>query len=74
MRSFITEAFDAPIKDQDDRVRRVESYDEAFKPLIMGLIRLAQGPGTIVLRATNKTGQEVSHVRSVKVEFVGQDV
>jgi len=74
VRAFITEAFDAPIKDQDDRVRRVESYDKAFKPLMLGLIRLEQGPGKIVLRAVNKTGQEVAHVRSVKVEFVGQDV
>jgi len=68
--AYISEAFAPPLKDDCDRVKRVESYDKEFRPLFMGTMFMQKGSGKAVLRAKTKPGFEVCEVRSVKVKLV----
>jgi arylsulfatase A-like enzyme len=69
VRGEITEAFNPPLKDDRDRVRRNESYEKAFHPLRLGTLRLEKGRGDFFLRALSKPGEEVCDVRAVRVEL-----
>jgi hypothetical protein len=48
-----------------DRVPRAESYVKDFRPLRLGVIRLARGRGELALRALHITGKQVADVRYV---------
>jgi hypothetical protein len=63
----IDEAHDPPaLGAQLDRVERGgESYWKDFRPLPLGVIRLDQGRGKLVLRATRIAGKQVAEVRYV---------
>lgn len=65
----LTEAFDPPLKNKDDRVVRDESYDKAFKSLPMGTLPLESGSQTLVLKCLTKTGRVVGEVRSLKLLY-----
>jgi arylsulfatase A-like enzyme len=60
----ITQPHDPPIQGAEhDRVKRQESYVKQFLPLPFGNIKLAQGPGTLVLRAKEIPGREAIEFR-----------
>lgn len=48
---------------ESDRVLRTESYEQDWKALEMGTIDLAQGEGTLTLRALDVVGDEVMDFR-----------
>ena len=53
----ITEAHDPPLRGaENDRVKRVESYVKAFKPVTLGKIWLKKGQGELRLKATKIPG------------------
>jgi arylsulfatase A-like enzyme len=63
-RGTITPGWDPPLERDDDRVSRgAESYVKEFRPLALGPIDLAAGPGRLVLRATAIPGRSVADVR-----------
>jgi len=61
----VTEAHDPPLRGKEtDRVfRGPESYAKDFKPLSLGVLKLAKGRGPLTLRALNIPGQEAIDVR-----------
>ncbi|HAK95416.1 MAG TPA: N-acetylgalactosamine 6-sulfate sulfatase [Planctomycetes bacterium] len=63
----VVEAHDPPLVGAaDDRVPRgSESYVKDFRPLRLGEFRLAEGRGSLVLRALDIPGSQVMDVRSV---------
>jgi arylsulfatase A-like enzyme len=66
---IIEEAFDSPLKDDADRVKRIESYEREFKPLYMGKIYLQKGKGKALISAKTMAGCEICDVRAVKVKL-----
>ena len=46
-----------------DRSPRIESYEQDFRPINAGTIRLAKGKGTLTLKALDIPGQEVMDFR-----------
>jgi len=67
----IEEPFDPPLRDGDDRVKRVVAYEKPFKPLTLGRIKLSAGEARLRLEAVSKAGSEVCQLRSVRLELVG---
>ncbi len=62
----ITEAWDPPLVGAEfDRVPRSESYVKDFRPLRLGVLRLARGRGELVLRALEIPGRQAAEVRYV---------
>lgn len=67
----ITEAFDPPLEGAEaDRVPREESYVKAFRPLVLGRLRLPQQSGPLRLRALSVAKQEVADVWQVALRRV----
>lgn len=66
----ITEPFDPPLKDQDDRVRRVVAYEKPFRPLELGVITLVPVTARLRLQAVSKPGNEVCQLRTVRLDLV----
>ena len=69
----VSEAFESPLKDQDDRVQRSESYEKEFRPLTLGEIRLARKRGTFRLRAVTKPGEYVMDLRAIRLRYRGEE-
>ncbi len=66
LRGTVTEAHDPPLQGADnDRTPRTESYVKDFKPLHLGAFPMAQGRGSLVLRAIDIPGEEVMELRYV---------
>ncbi|MBC8354983.1 MAG: arylsulfatase [Planctomycetes bacterium] len=62
--SKIAEAHDPPLRgDENDRVKRQESYVKDFKAMSLGTIQLQKGQGTLTLRATEMPGKQVMEFR-----------
>ena len=69
--SEVKEAHDPPLLGaENDRVTRVESYVKAFKPLVMGKIRLESGSGELQLRALEIPGEESIEFRLLTLRRV----
>ena len=48
----LSKAHDVPVRGQEnDRVKRMESYVKDFKPISMGMLKLKQGKGLLTLEA-----------------------
>lgn len=66
VRTKVTEAFDPPLWDDQDRVpRRGESYMKEFRPLKLGTFQLEPGRGKLILRALDIPGSQVMDVRAL---------
>ena len=64
MRGTVTKSHDPPIRgDENDRVKRQESYVKDFAAMKLGTIHLEPGAGALTLRATNVPGAEVGEFR-----------
>ena len=64
LRGKIIEAHDPPLRgDENDRVKRQESYVKDFKPMSLGTIHLEKGKGTLTLQATEISGKQVMEFR-----------
>lgn len=62
----IAPAHDPPLVGAEaDRVKRIESFVKDFRPLRLGVIRLAKGRGKLTLRALDIPGTQVADIRSV---------
>lgn len=60
----VAEAHDPPLRGkQDDRMPRRESYVKDFKPMKLGTIELAAGPGQLTLQASTIAGSNVMDFR-----------
>jgi hypothetical protein len=71
-RGTITPGWDPPLERNDDRVSRgAEGFVKEFRPLTLGPIDLAAGPGRLVLRATAIPGRSVADVRRLVLMPVG---
>jgi len=68
----VEEAHDPPLVGAaDDRVpREGESYVKDFRPLRLGVIRLADGRGELVLRALEVSGSQVLDLRAVTLTLL----
>ncbi len=66
----VTTPFDPPLKDQQDRYPRTESYEKEFRALPLGDMELAQGRGEFLLRARSKPGKCVCDVRAVRLRLL----
>ncbi len=63
-------AFDPPLRDDADRVPRVESYEKPFRPLELGVLDLPAERGDVVLRARSVAGGLVCDVRALRLELL----
>ena len=71
--SKIAEAHDPPIRgDENDRVKRQESYVRDFKPMSLGILHLEKGKGTLTLQATEMPGTQVMDFRLLMLTRVGK--
>jgi arylsulfatase A-like enzyme len=61
----VTEAWDPPFRDQNDRVPRTQSQMKEFRPLSFGSVRLEKGCGLLTLQAPEIAGKQVMDVRLV---------
>ncbi|MCF0064616.1 sulfatase-like hydrolase/transferase [Dyadobacter chenwenxiniae] len=67
----IKDAFDPPLIDSPDRVKRqAESYEKEFKTLHIGELDLQRGRGTLKLLATDIKGQKFADIRAVELILV----
>jgi arylsulfatase A-like enzyme len=67
----IDEAHEAPLRgDENDRVKRAESYVKAFKPIKLGKMKLRKGETGMSLRATKLAGAQVMEFRLIMFERV----
>lgn len=65
----ITEEFNHPELHGFDRYPRDESYEKEFALLECGTITLPAGPAEFVLKALDKPGESMPHVRALKLEL-----
>lgn len=65
----ISEAFDPPLKDGCDRVKRDESYEKEFMPCALGRIWLDAGRRPLIIRARFVAGQCVADLRAIRLEL-----
>jgi hypothetical protein len=70
VRCPVQDAFESPLKDQDDRVKRAEAYDREFRELTLGRMGMDQGKGDFTLRALSKKGEGIVDVRGVRVRLL----
>lgn len=70
----VTEAHDPPLLGKAfDRVSRgSESYVKDFKPLVLGVLEMEKGRGSLTLRATEIPGTQVMDVRSLVLTAVDE--
>jgi len=54
-------------KEADRVPRQGESYMKEFRPLSLGVVELAKGPGVLTLRAVKVAGKQVADVRAVEL-------
>lgn len=67
----ITEAFDPPLIDSPDRVKRqAESYEKDFKKLSVGEVQLPKGRGELILKPTLIKGQKFADIRAVELILI----
>ena len=66
----ISEAFDPPLYEHNDRIKRQESYDKPFKQLKLGTITLPNGAGELTVKSTSKPGEAVMELRSVYLRLI----
>jgi hypothetical protein len=68
----IAEGHDPPLrgKGQDRVPRKGESYVKDFRPLSLGVVKVAAGKGTLTLRATKVPGARVADVRAVELVLI----
>lgn len=68
----VSPAHDPPLRGaENDRVpRKGESYVKDFKPLRLGVMELAKGPGDLRLNAIRIAGREVMEVREVRLRLM----
>jgi hypothetical protein len=67
-RGEIVKAFNPPHFDHNDRVKRGESFDKPFEMMKLGVLHLEKGAGVLTLKALNKPGREVMHLRAIRLE------
>jgi len=65
----VAKAYDPPLIDSPDYVKRQESYEKPFAPLALGVIDLARGRGKLTLRATAVPGKQVMDLRAIKLRL-----
>lgn len=63
MTGTIRPAWNPPLKNGDDRIRRVEGYEKEFRPVRLGTITLPAGPAVLKVQATKIPGATVADVR-----------
>ena len=64
VRGEITEAHDPPLRgEENDRVKRIESYVKDFRPLKLGTLHLTRGHGPLTIRATKIPGSQALDFR-----------
>lgn len=69
----ITEAHDPPLRgDENDRVKRQESYVKDFKTMKLGAIDLQSGKGELTLQATEMPGSQVMEFRLLMLTRVDE--
>jgi arylsulfatase A-like enzyme len=67
----IKDAFDPPLIDSPDRVKRqAESYEKEFKTLEVGEVELQKGRGRLKLSATDIKGNKFADIRAVELILV----
>lgn len=60
----LNKAHDVPVRGQEnDRVKRMESYIKDFKPISMGMLNLKQGKGVLTLKALEIPGKTALEFR-----------
>ena len=60
----LNKAHDVPVRGQEnDRVKRMESYVKDFKPISMGMLNLKQGKGVLTLKALEIPGKTALEFR-----------
>ena len=71
LKGKVAEAFDPPLIDNMDRVRRQgESYVKEFRPLRLGAVHLQKGRGLLTLSALEVPGKQVMDLRAVTLTIV----
>ena len=75
LRGTVSEAFDPPLIEANDRVKRGESYDKPFKPLVLGRLELQKGRGELHVKALGLSalGKTVMDLRSVKLRLLARE-
>ncbi|MDA0205168.1 MAG: arylsulfatase [Acidobacteria bacterium] len=70
MTATIDEAYDPPlIGEADDRFPRQEGYTKDFRPFSLGTMKLAQGRGELLLRATRVPGSQAMELSAVTLRL-----
>ncbi|TLV03943.1 sulfatase-like hydrolase/transferase [Dyadobacter luticola] len=65
------EAFDPPLIDSPDRVKRdAESYEKVFKTFTVGELQLQKGRGELKLTATDIKGPKFADIRAVELVLI----
>ena len=68
---IIDEAHEVPERGQEnDRVKRMESYVKDFKPKKLGKVQLKKGKGELMLQATKIPGETVMEFRLIMLQRV----
>lgn len=65
----VNQPFDPPLKDRDDRVKRTESYEKPFRPLVLGKIHLSRGMGKLRLSVVEMPGPVVIDLRALRLRL-----
>ena len=67
----LSKAHDVPVRGQEnDRVKRMESYVKDFKPISMGMLKLKQGEGLLTLEALEIPGETALEFRLLMLKRV----
>ena len=67
----LSKAHDVPARGQEnDRVKRMESYVKDFKPIPMGTLNLKQGKGVLTLKALEIPGETALEFRLLMLKRV----
>lgn len=67
----LSKAHDVPARGQEnDRVKRMESYVKDFKPIPMGTLNLKQGKGVLTLKALEISGETALEFRLLMLKRV----
>ena len=70
LRGKVAQAYDPPLIESPDYVKRAESYEKPFRPLELGVIELPKGRGKLLLRALSMPGKMVLDLRAVKLRLL----
>jgi hypothetical protein len=72
LRARFNEVWNPPVLgDENDRVKRQESYVKDFKPFKMGRIELKKGKGTLRLNALDLPGNKAPEFRLMELIRIG---